>query len=116
MCLLDTNLLRNVQVRVSSPYTERVDKNCTQWSDVLIAPPPYALYRTHLKYVRLKERYEQHGEGDQLTDVLEPAVYNKILSVFSVSIGLATKSTRLLWLTVNGYSHRIKSQVREFMR
>jgi len=28
---------------------------------------------SHLKYVRLEERYEQHGERDQLTDVLKPA-------------------------------------------
>jgi len=28
----------------------------------------------HLKYVGLEERDEQHGDGDQLTDVLEPII------------------------------------------
>lgn len=32
----------------------------------------------HLKYICLEERDEQHGDGDQLTDVLEPIYCDKI--------------------------------------
>lgn len=39
----------------------------------------------HLKYVCLKERYEKHGDGDQLTDVLKPT-HNLLLNLCAMMI------------------------------